>query len=335
VIANPGGGAPIAFSVVIPLYNKGPHIARAINSVFAQDHPVGEILVVDDGSSDGGDRLVEAMNDPRIRLFRRDRPGPGGYAARNLGIEQARQPWIAFLDADDAWTPDHLSVTAAAIQAAIAAGRGAPACVATGHRHVFPGGKEELDIYARHRGGDGSLEHLDFAAFLKLWLRLQGAPVWTSATTCRRDALIAAGLFPADRCRRGGDKDMWLRIAQQGVTTLDPRVTAVYYKDSVNMVTAKDSSNTRHCLCETIERLLPGSAAPIGALLQKIYNLEVYKYCLRTVKTARLRLETWRGFFFGVSPVQGLVLLGLSLPLAVTLVRIVFRSRIQGGGNSD
>src|SRR6056297_1231579 len=96
------------FSVVIPLYNKEPHVARCIRSVLTQTHQDFEILIVNDASTDNSVGEVNKFEDTRIRLVHREEPGPGGYAARNLGIKLAQSEYIAFLDADDEWLPDHL-----------------------------------------------------------------------------------------------------------------------------------------------------------------------------------------------------------------------------------
>src|SRR3546814_13546028 len=103
------------FSVIMPLYNKAPHVAASINSVLAQSLSPHELIIIDDCSSDGGRDIAAAVRDPRIRLFERKSPGPGGYAARNLGIRQASGDWNAFLDADDIWHENHLAVLPDAI----------------------------------------------------------------------------------------------------------------------------------------------------------------------------------------------------------------------------
>lgn len=95
-----------AVSVVIPLYNKGPYIARALNSVLAQTFQDFEVIVVDDGSTDDGAEVVRGFDDPRIRLIQQENRGVS--AARNRGIEAAQAELVAFLDADDEWLPEHL-----------------------------------------------------------------------------------------------------------------------------------------------------------------------------------------------------------------------------------
>ena len=75
------------FSVVIPLYNKGPYIACTLQSVLAQRESDLEVVVIDDGSSDDGPQIVTQCKDPRVRLLRQ--PNAGVAAARNRGIEAA------------------------------------------------------------------------------------------------------------------------------------------------------------------------------------------------------------------------------------------------------
>src|SRR4051812_4022993 len=91
------------FSVIIPVHNKLPHLDRSINSVLNQTYLNFELLLIDDASTDGSEHEILKYVDPRVRLFRRSRPGAGGYAARNLGIKKAIYEWVCFLDADDEW----------------------------------------------------------------------------------------------------------------------------------------------------------------------------------------------------------------------------------------
>lgn len=101
-------------SVVIPLYNKGRSIGRAISSVLAQTYRDFELIVVDDGSTDESLAIALSFPDPRIRVVRQRNAGVS--AARNAGISEARNPYVCFLDADDEWMPDFLMEIAKLIE---------------------------------------------------------------------------------------------------------------------------------------------------------------------------------------------------------------------------
>jgi glycosyltransferase involved in cell wall biosynthesis len=99
--------APVV-SVIVPTYNRGHLLGRAIRSVLDQTFQDLEVLVVDDGSSDGTEAVVRAFPDPRIRYLRHD-VNRGACAARNTGIRAATGAYIAFQDSDDEWLPEKLS----------------------------------------------------------------------------------------------------------------------------------------------------------------------------------------------------------------------------------
>ncbi len=93
-------------TVIMPVFNGAAHIGEALASVLPQLGPGDEILVVDNGSSDGTVAVVEALGDKRIQLLHEARRGPA--AARNRGLQVARGEFISFLDHDDYWSPGRL-----------------------------------------------------------------------------------------------------------------------------------------------------------------------------------------------------------------------------------
>ena len=93
-------------SVILPVYNRASSVARTIESVLAQTYRPLELLVIDDGSTDGT-REVLSRFASEITLLEQDHAG--AYAARNLALRHARGELVAFIDSDDAWLPDRLA----------------------------------------------------------------------------------------------------------------------------------------------------------------------------------------------------------------------------------
>lgn len=94
------------FSVIIPLYNKAPYVRKAVESVIKQTFGNWELIVVDDGSTDGGGDVVRSFSDNRIRFVKQENAGVS--VARNRGVAKSTAPYICFLDADDWWEPTFL-----------------------------------------------------------------------------------------------------------------------------------------------------------------------------------------------------------------------------------
>lgn len=95
------------FSVIIPAYNAEDCIARCVESVLRQTFGEFEIIVVNDGSTDGTLERLSQFSDKRLRVFTQENAGVS--AARNKGIENAKNPYICFLDSDDEWLDNHLA----------------------------------------------------------------------------------------------------------------------------------------------------------------------------------------------------------------------------------
>jgi glycosyltransferase involved in cell wall biosynthesis len=101
------GEGSLGFSIVLPTRNRLGTLPRAVESVLVQDFPDFELIIVDDASTDATREYVERLDDPRIRYHLTSEAG-GASRARNIGMDLARLPLIAFLDSDDEWRPSKL-----------------------------------------------------------------------------------------------------------------------------------------------------------------------------------------------------------------------------------
>jgi glycosyltransferase involved in cell wall biosynthesis len=208
-------------SVVIPLYNKKPHIDRALNSVLAQTNPPQEIVVIDDGSTDGGGEIVKTFTDPRIRLIRQENCGCG--VARNRGVQLATGELIAFLDADDAWKPGYLTSILNLRNKFPQAG-----AYATAYDVVDRDGSmknREFKVLS-HDQQFGLIENFFLAGFCY--------PVLASALTVPKSIVEEVEGFSA--CHIGQDIDFVLKVALRYpiAWTREPLVT--YYRNVVNPI---------------------------------------------------------------------------------------------------
>lgn len=217
------------FSVVMPVYNKEPHVIRAVNSVLAQSCVNFELLIVCDPSTDNSNARVSEVNDDRIRVFYRNVPGPGGYAARNLGIVQSRGKWIAFLDADDEWNSMHLKCIYDVI-------RPSAQMICSGW-YLKNGSSITQDAYSA-LSSNKSRHLITFEAFFG-----GPRPAWTSAVCIRNDIFQTIGTFN-ERWHHGADVEMWVRSFLSSQETWHTgEITSTYNLDSVNMVTKSRFQN--------------------------------------------------------------------------------------------
>jgi len=193
------GRATVPIAVVIPCYNYGRFLADAIESVFAQTVQPAEIIVVDDGSTDGT-REVARTFVPRVRYIYQDHAGLS--AARNTGVCAARIPWIAFLDADDRWLPTKIEAQATAL-----AGNPNAAWVFSDAQIVDYNGtclKKWTFPYA-----DGTREDLLRGLFLG-----HGIAGSASSVVVHQSCFKHVGLFDP-RMKALEDHDLWLRLASR------------------------------------------------------------------------------------------------------------------------
>lgn len=269
----------LKISIVIPLYNKEKHIKRAIDSVFAQTVQDFEIIVVDDGSTDKSAEVVKEIKDTRVNLIQqanqgecaarnrgieavkvrpmdtskidnsefdqmriiyRGKPGPGGHAARNKGINEARSKLIAFLDADDAWKP-HFLETIMRLKFNYP-GAGA---YAMAYEIKEPNGRI---VKPKFRAIPQSPWEGVIPNYFKSCLG--EPPVWSSAIAVPKKVFDTVGKFPEGE-KMGGDLDTWLRIALNYPIVFSNVTGATYYRDSSNRVCLTEYSISDYKLVNT------------------------------------------------------------------------------------
>lgn len=240
--AGGSGGADALISVVIPLYNKEAHIQRALDSVLRQADQHFEIVVVDDGSRDGGAALVAACPDPRVRLIRQ--PNAGVSVARNVGVAAASSDFIAFLDADDAHKPDFLANVRA-----LARQHPEALAYAMNYEVVSPGGAVQLGVDPARAPS----QMLDPLAYFRIGKH--GSPIFSSSVAVRRRALQAVGGFPAG-VRLGEDIDTWLRLVMSGPVVFDSRPGGQYFNDATNRALHNNPPPERYVFFDTIDAWL-------------------------------------------------------------------------------
>lgn len=236
----------VFFSIVIPLYNKEASVARAIKSVLNQTVQDFEIVVVNDGSTDDGVKLVEAINDSRIRLI--NQKNQGVSAARNRGVEEAKHELIAFLDADDEWLPDFLET----IRRLVLCHHDC-ALYATRYFLKAPSG---LQTPALVRGLAD-----DYEGILNNYFKVavSGAPpVWSSATCGRKSVLLAIGGFPIG-VKSGEDLLTWARISSRYKIAYSMFCLSIFYQSTADT-------------CETIPSRVPEDKDIVGNELKMLLN---------------------------------------------------------------
>jgi glycosyltransferase involved in cell wall biosynthesis len=228
-------------SVVIPVYNKQDVLKSTLESVLGQSFRTYEVVVVDDGSTDDGSSLVASFADPRIRLIQQT--NQGSSAARNRGIREARGNWIALIDADDLWEPDHLAgLVSAVAEPALIGAFSNLIYASTGHAAIPFDVKSQIVE-----------DYFSFA------LAANGYAISSSSVLVQRRQLVEAGLFTVGTAV-GEDIDMWCRLAVRGPFRYVANASATYRDDL-------DSST----LARQLERHVPypPGARTLHALISK------------------------------------------------------------------
>lgn len=199
-------------SVIMPCYNGGRYLKRAVSSVLEQRYKDAELIVVNDGSSDNSLEILEEINDPRLKVI--SQKNRGVCAARNQGLALASGEYIAFLDTDDTWHPDCLNRLYWALQeqpeAALAY------C-----------GWQNVGLPSRGRHGEPFVPP-DYEVPCKAEILLEGCRWPIHAALTRKELILAAGGFD-ERFPIAEDYLLWLHIATFNKIVRVPGVLAFYH----------------------------------------------------------------------------------------------------------
>jgi glycosyltransferase involved in cell wall biosynthesis len=187
-------------TVVIPAYNAARTVERALTSVWRQNYPKLEVIVIDDGSTDDTDLRVDTCHNPNLRFIRLDK-NRGECGAMNVGIQEARGEYIAFLDADDEWLDNKLSK-----QIPIIDSHPEMSFISCGGEAIAPDGS----VVATFGLDRPSCSPGDFWRAL-----LAKSQVAKPSVVARRAKLLELGGFD-EALKISGDQDMWIKLALSG-----------------------------------------------------------------------------------------------------------------------
>lgn len=244
-------------SVIIPLYNTEKYIGACLASVLAQTHRELDVIVVDDGSTDGGAAIAERVADERVRVERIANGGVG--AARNRGLALARGEAVAFLDADDLWYPEKLAEQIGVL-------RGDHEVVAVGAvfqylsengRRFGRAGQDARDAASQERMRRGGL-----------------MPFPISSLIARTDAVRAAGGFD-ESLPPVADLDLMARLALAGrvATVMRPLGAYRVHGDSMSAREPAEMMMLVRFVEERAVARLEGRPAPVLESFVSSYRL--------------------------------------------------------------
>jgi glycosyltransferase involved in cell wall biosynthesis len=269
----------IQFSVVIPLYNKVNSVNKTIESIYAQRYAASEIIIVDDGSSDGSFEKVKELNIPNLKIVQQKNQGVS--AARNLGVSLARFRYIAFLDADDQWSPFFLTEMHNLI-------------LRFPEQNFFASHYQKVikqDIYIDPKlaienvSPTGCILENYFSVASKGDL-----PFMVSSCVITSCLFYQLGGFPVGESM-GEDQELFSRVALQSKIVFSPLVLLLYHTDAEN----------RACDRHTPQTILPFAIRLMRLTLTQSINTElkqdILRYCgAHVCHLAKLNIRA--GHFF-------------------------------------
>ncbi|MSW94929.1 MAG: glycosyltransferase [Actinobacteria bacterium] len=212
-------------SIVIPTFNRAEHLKRALTSVLTQTLVEIEVLVIDDGSTDHTREVLGQFHDSRLSIEYLNENSGGPAAPRNIGIWKASGKWIAFLDSDDWWEPNHLENQLLALERS-----GLRAACGNAYNFASLGAEPEVgptdfSMCTTHHAV--LPDQVDLAQLLQ-WNLI----VTSSVVMLREDAIRAEGFSSHVKGPVFEDYALWLRVATLTNFVVSDEVTVHYQTDS-------------------------------------------------------------------------------------------------------
>lgn len=313
------------FSIVTPVFNKSAHLRETVLSALAQSFGDFELILVDDGSTDGSLETISDLEDKRIRILRQ--ANGGASAARNAGLAAARHEWIAFLDADDLWLPEHLAELDRIRRRHLEAG-----LIGTAFLRSDRSGR--MFDRAPADQAEGEIRRIRYFEAVG-----EGAsPLWTSSAAIRADAWRALGGFCDDPI--GQDSEYWARIAFDYPVATSTRATAVYRLGTGGIIdrartrwqsrplrSAADLSSAAALVCERYAAAPPELRPALDRFLDRYAG-----WCLMTSVANRdlATIRSLRRVYRGAPPLDHRLLMAaarLPAPLARGAYRLGFAAK--------
>lgn len=206
------------FSIIIPLYNKALYVRKAIESVLAQTFHNWELMIVDDGSTDGSNNVAKTYHDSRITYIYQDNQGVS--TARNNGVLHSHYPYLCFLDADDWWEPTFLEEIAGLINRIPNAG-----IYGTNYWIVKNCKKKKALIGIDNGFTEGTIN------YYQVYAKTLCMPLWTGAICMPRSIFDEANGFNPI-LKLGEDFDLWIRVALKYPVVFLNKPLSNYYQDA-------------------------------------------------------------------------------------------------------
>lgn len=279
------------FSVVIPVFNKERFIGNTIESVLKQTYRNFELLLVIDPCTDNTVEIINSFRDDRIRIFKRNESGAGGYAARNLGILNAKSEWIAFLDADDTWHLEYLERIHDAIQ-----NNPDKQVFCTGYEIETCERKYEHSFYKKHKWKEEFL--IDFKSYLS------EKPICAINVVAAKGLMLKIRGFPEKKYKRGADNETWLRMMNEARSAVWVNyVGATYNKtDDISVTKANVHYVSDHPVRQTALKLIQQKKnLTVVVALKQFSNSFVFPGLKAKTRRGELRIVDLKALFWNRS----------------------------------